>query len=325
MSLATNYQFLTQDAYFLPILQRLKARVNVLLAGPPGSGRDFFARHIHKISSGGASKFIKLSFRQLKKPQDVNYFFSLPPSGTENLIYLDNIEGLSNDIQNRIAHLIMDRSLTPESSTPRFIASLTCDVTKDMVSSPLTFETLLKSFITKDLLAAFQKHRIGLIPLRERLKDLPILIEHFLSMAERDEGITCDKEAMDVLQHYNWPGNIKELKVMCEAMAAIAYHRQKGLITRETAQNLLVSSTHAAVAIRLEAALHALSSEELIRELGLKEFSHLCESVLIARAIQQSGKNLSLAAQDLRLPISTLSSKLKVLRRHLDVVNTWFS
>ncbi len=66
-------------------------------------------------------------------------------------------------------------------------------------------------------------------PLRERTEDIPMLVQHFLSRLSQDCGrgeVAADQSAMDALQRYSWPGNIRELRNVLERAVLIAEHNQ---------------------------------------------------------------------------------------------------
>ena len=58
--------------------------------------------------------------------------------------------------------------------------------------------------------------------LRERVDDIPLLVEHFAKKSGREESVPVSDEAMDLLRRYSWPGNVRELKNVVERAMVLA-------------------------------------------------------------------------------------------------------
>src|SRR5690606_40418634 len=74
-----------------------------------------------------------------------------------------------------------------------------------------------------DLFYRLHVVRLEIPPLRERMEDVPLLVQHFLAKhARRGEPITIDEDALERLMSHDWPGNVRELENVIESALALA-------------------------------------------------------------------------------------------------------
>ncbi|WP_277350612.1 sigma 54-interacting transcriptional regulator [Caldanaerobacter subterraneus] len=131
-------------------------------------------------------------------------------------------------------------------------------------------------------------------PLRERKEDIPLLIDHFLSLLTQNSGIykKVSKEVYDILEKYDWPGNIRELRNVIERMVV----NSEGDIIRKT-----------------DIPLYILKKELPVRKKGsgLQEMLEEFEKEIIFETLKEYNYNKSQAAEILKIPRSRLYRKLK--------------
>jgi DNA-binding NtrC family response regulator len=141
----------------------------------------------------------------------------------------------------------------------------------------------------EDLLYRLNTIRIELPPLRERLDDLPLLVDFFLAGLGKKYGkkIGISRGAMNKLAKHSWPGNIRELQYSLEKAVILADHD-----TLSERDFLLKTRS---------------VSPEGIQMVDLKKN----EKEIIIKAIQMNGGNLSQAARHLGISRRTLYNKIK--------------
>jgi len=204
---------------------------NVLITGDTGTGKEVLARHIHEKSHRRNKPFIAINCGSIPrellgselfgyeagaftgaKNQGHKSKFELANGGT---LMLDEIAEMPLDSQVYLLRVIEERVVTPLGSSKRIpvdiriIAAYNKDINMEVEAGRFR----------KDLLFRLKVIHIELPSLRERKDDIPLLIDHFMSMlsenlAKKISRIT--NEALAALIAYDWPGNIRELRNVIE-------------------------------------------------------------------------------------------------------------
>ncbi len=198
----------------------------ILLLGETGTGKDTFARLIHEHSPRRHKPFIVVNCTALSEHLLESELFghekgaftdakSRKPGQVElaegGTVYLDEIAEIPISFQAKLLRFIETRSFYRVGGTRelkvnvRIIASTNRDLKHEMEQGRFR----------EDLFYRLNVIALTLPPLRERVEDIPLLVEHFIKMFNvefkcRVEGI--DPDALEMLKHYDWPGNVRELK-----------------------------------------------------------------------------------------------------------------
>jgi len=215
------------------------SEATVLLRGESGTGKDVFARVLHDTSarSGGALENLNCG----SMPEDLleAELFGVvvddgrgvaPRSGRLELaaggtLFLDEIGDLPLALQAKLQWVLENRQYLPvgcrepRSTDVRFIAS-----------SKYNLESLVeKGSFRRDLLHRINVVSLELPPLRERKEDIPLLIDIFLERFNRTYGKDVkgfSTEALQVMMHYDYPGNVRELLNIVEQVLLLCRHRE---------------------------------------------------------------------------------------------------
>lgn len=161
----------------------------------------------------------------------------------------------------------------------------------------------------KDLYYRLQTHHGRIPPLRERLDDLPLLVDHFLSTAAESldkKKPTPPKELLDLLATYHFPGNIRELEAM--VFDAVSRHKNRKLSMDVFKRHIRENQESAPVARRDEDGEGTTPFYVSLNALPTIKSS--TES-LIAEAMRRANGNQSLAAEMLGISAPALSRRLK--------------
>lgn len=177
-------------------------RVPVLLLGEPGTGKHWLARLIHHEGANRDKAFLRLDCARLPASVLEGMFggvsaFLLASAGT---IYFEEVAHLPREQQDRLGRWLASL----EQSGPRILAGLSADPQEQIRSGRLLPE----------LHCALSPLAIALPPLRDRLADLPQLVQSLLQRAAAagEQTVTAiSAEALEVLRAYRWPGNLREL------------------------------------------------------------------------------------------------------------------
>ncbi|MEM9318192.1 MAG: response regulator [Pseudomonadota bacterium] len=183
-------------------LYRLVARVMntdlaVLITGESGTGKSLIARAIHDFSDRRTLPFITVSAADLAGADGPAAILARAKGGS---ILFDEIGDFDDDAQGRIVRML--DSL--DEASPRIMASSQRDLMGKMEAGAFR----------QDLFYRLGGVAIAVPSLRERVDDIPLLAQHFLSRAERDGGPVrrFATEAMDLVRAYSWPGNVRQLE-----------------------------------------------------------------------------------------------------------------
>jgi DNA-binding NtrC family response regulator len=203
---------------------------NVLITGESGTGKEIIARAIHYNSSRSEGHFVAINcaaipetlleselfgylrgaFTDAKK--DRKGLFQEASGGT---LFLDEISEVPLNLQAKLLRVIEDKEVRPlgankgEKIDLRVVAASNRDLERSVGESKFR----------QDLFYRLNLIHIDLPPLRERLDDVPLLIDHFIQKfremsKRRISGIT--EEALAALLNYHWPGNVRELEHIIE-------------------------------------------------------------------------------------------------------------
>ncbi|MGG1663320.1 sigma-54 interaction domain-containing protein [Brevibacillus sp. NRS-1366] len=205
----------------------------VMLRGESGVGKEVIAKYIHHRSKRAKAAFIKVNCgaipASLMESEFFGYetgaftgankegkpgFFELADRGT---LFLDEIGDMPLDLQVKLLRVLEEQEfrrvggIKTIRSDVRIIAATNQDL-EEMVNH--------KAF-RKDLYYRLQVYPILIPPLRERREEIPFFIDHFLQRYQEKNAIQIQitPEAIQILCHYDWPGNIRELINVMERMA----------------------------------------------------------------------------------------------------------
>jgi DNA-binding NtrC family response regulator len=281
---------------------------NVLVCGESGTGKEMVARALHQRGSRKDKPFVSFNCGGFTEELITNELFGhekgaftgatetkvgLLEAANKGTIFLDEISEMPLSMQVKLLRFVEERSflrvggVKPISVDLRLIAASNRDL-KELVAAGVFRE---------DLYYRLNVVMITLPPLRARSNDIPLLIRHFLDKYSRTFGKEIESVSADVLEilsHYPFPGNVRELENIIER--AVALTDETELSTRDLPSDLR------------ELSISSLDPQACL-SLEEKEKQYITE-VLI-----KTNHNKSLAAEILGLPRTTLWRKMK--RYHL--------
>ncbi|WP_300670050.1 sigma 54-interacting transcriptional regulator [Desulfoluna sp.] len=212
-----------QEVYEL-ILKAAATSVHVMVYGESGTGKELVARAIHRMSDRSAKPFVPVNcgaiseniieseFFGYKKgaftgaSSDKKGFLDIADEGT---LFLDEIGEIGLNMQVKLLRAIEGSGYTPVGGTL---------VRKPNIRIVAATNRNLKELVQKGLMREDFYYRVHIIPiklppLRKRKDDLPLLIDHFLSMyASGKEVPPITGRILAAFTRYHWPGNIRELQ-----------------------------------------------------------------------------------------------------------------
>lgn len=193
-------------------LVRFAAQTNasVLITGPSGTGKELVAQALHRASQRAAAPFIAVNSGAIARR--IGHF----ESANHGTLFLDEIGEMPLDMQVRLLRVLEDQKVRRIGSND--------DVRVDVRLVAATHQCL-ESAIGEGRFRADLFYRLNVLPielpaLAERIEDIPMLVEHFLSRGfAADNPPVFTDEAMAILMTHGWPGNVRELKNLVERAA----------------------------------------------------------------------------------------------------------
>ena len=292
----------------LRMISRLKdTRTPVLITGESGTGKELVARAIHFRGSFANSPFVAVDCGSLVPTLIESELFGyekgaftgalksksgLFQAANGGTIFLDEIGELPPEMQAKLLRVLQEKEVRPVGSTQR----LKTDV-RVIAATNRDLETeFRKGAFRKDLYFRLNVVTVHLPSLRERLSDIPLLVNWFLDRYAPEDSIQVTHAAMKCLLRYEWPGNVRELENCIERAIALGDRRR-----------IDVSD--------LPPALASASSSEPVGDAVASELSSTdledIERATIQRVFEQAKGDKVLAGKMLGISRATLYRKLK--------------
>lgn len=291
---------------FVLINQVAENDSTILIHGESGTGKELAAREIHKRSKRNEKPFIKVNCGALNDNlleselfgHEKGSFtgavkqkrgrFELADKGT---ILLDEIGDISPSMQIRLLRVLQEKEFERVGGE----STISVDVRVIAATNKDLQKMIMQKKFREDLYYRLNVIPINLPSLRERKEDIKELSNHFLKKVCDRYGIQIkciDEEGMELLRHYNFPGNIRELENMIERLVAMS---QSNII-----DNKLILSQFSGISG------HSGNYESLPLEEAVSSF----ERNLIVQAMKNSAGIKNRAAKLLGIPTSVLYYKL---------------
>ena len=209
-------------------------------------------------------------------------------------IFLDEVSELSRAAQAKLLRALQENEIERVGST----ALIAVDVRVISATNVPLDKLVATDKFRKDLFFRLNTFTINIPSLRERLKDIPLLRQHFIDNYNRENGAAVkgiNNSALELLSSYHWPGNIRELNTAIERACIDA---REGIITVDN----LLRFTSYALGQRMAAEDH--------KSFNINEAKREAEKEVIIRALRASGSNRRKAAEMLGISRSALYNKL---------------
>ena len=280
--------------------------MSVIIQGETGTGKEYAARSIHRLSKRSGHIFTAIDCGALSRElaaselfghvkgaftgalTDKKGLFEISDGGT---LFLDEVGNLSYDVQVKLLRALQEKTIQPIGSTRQ--------IPVDVRIIAATNDDLLNSVnngdFRQDLYHRLNEFKIQLPSLRDRGNDLELFIIHFIALSNREldrKVQSISPEAKKILQQYDWPGNLRELKNVIKRMVLLSPAAVAGI--ESLPDEMLFTVTHSL----------ALSTFDL------KLSNETNEKDMIQKTLQKVKFNKSKAAKLLNIDRKTLYAKI---------------
>lgn len=290
-------------------------RSTILIQGESGTGKELVARAIHQNSARSSCPFIVVNSGSLPPDLLESHLFGhvkgaftgavstkkgLFEAAEKGTIFFDEISSINLETQAKLLRVMQDREFMRLGGTK----TLRVDVRVIAATNADLEEAIEQKKFREDLFYRLNVIKIELPPLRDRKEDIPILVKHFLDIYGREnkkEILGVTEDVMEILEDYDWPGNIRELENLIER--AVVLTKSK-LITRNTLPPFLLAATKEEQQPVLD----------LNNQLNLKEQIQSYQKIAILEALRKTRGVQKKAANLLGIKPTTLNEMIKRLK-----------
>ncbi len=310
----------TMQAVFSIVEKVAMTPSTVLITGESGTGKELIAKALHQHSARQDKPFIRVNCAAIPDTLIESELFGYEKGAFtgatnskpgrfelahEGTLFLDEIGEISTEMQVKLLRAIQESEFERVGgvTTKRVNVRLVTATNRDLAAE------VQAGRFREDLFYRLNVVPVRLPPLRERKEDIGLLAGHLLekySKRLKKPAIKLAAEALDVLQAYDWPGNIRELEnvlertlLFCEAdvigVEALPPELQlpTKLATGPLAMDLPVGVTDLKGAVRL--------------------ITRRIEREMIDRALEETGRNVTKTARQLGISRKSLQTKMKEL------------
>jgi two-component system, NtrC family, nitrogen regulation response regulator NtrX len=284
----------------------------VLITGDNGTGKELVARELHRQSNRASGPFVEVNCAAIPDTlleselfgHEKGAFtgavarrkgkFELAHEGT---IFLDEVADMSAGAQAKVLRVIQELTFQRIGGEKQ----IHVDVRIVAATNKDIQEEIRRKRFREDLYYRLNVVPIHVPSLEERKKDLPLLLEYFLKKSAKEKNEkkrSISPQGMELLEKYNWPGNIRELKNFVERITIMS---DEEIISRETVEFYLGKQV-------------GDSKPALFEEFGemkLGEAKDEFERTLLVQKLKEHDFNISRTAENLGIYPSNLHGKIK--------------
>jgi DNA-binding NtrC family response regulator len=208
----------------------------VLITGSSGTGKELIARAVHTRSLRRRKPFVSINCTALPDSLLESELFGhvkgaftgaiagrrgLFEEGNGGTIFLDEIGEISPSLQQRLLRVLQERTFfrVGDSRERAVDVRVLAATNRDLLGE------VNAGRFREDLYYRLNVVNIHIPPLRERIEDVPLLVDHFLRLACEANGIPLKKstpEVLKILSEHSWPGNVRELQNTIERAAVLS-------------------------------------------------------------------------------------------------------
>ena len=294
------------------LINKLKnAESRIFISGPAGSGKELIARQIHKQSTRSSKPFVVVNgalldpqkyeqelFGTENKDETINYgFFEKAKDGT---LLIDEVSEIPLETQAKILRVLIDQKFRRVNG----LKEINVNVRIISITIKNIREEIDKGNFREDLYHRLNVVPIYLPPLKDRIEDIPLLLDYFSKKIAELNGISEAKLGanLDLFYNYSWPGNVRELRNLVERISILSLNENVNNI------NQIIKDSFAQKQLS-----NNITSSENVLSYPLKEAREKFEKDYLSSQLKKHKGNISKTAEFIGMERSALHRKLKSL------------
>ena len=300
-----------------PAMKRLRETIDkaaptpatVLITGESGTGKELVARAIHRASPRRERTFVQVNCAAIPDELIESELFGHEKgsftgamrkqmgkfvAADGGTIFLDEIGDMSARTQAKVLRALQNGEVEPVGAA----SSIRVDVRVVAATHQDLEEEIAEGNFREDLYYRLNVIPIRTPPLRERLEDVPHLVDYFVRRYAEANNYRPKEFSGDALQHLgtlSWKGNVRELKNLVERLLILSPG------PKIETQDVISSAGGAQPEI----------SESLLAVKSLREFRDLAERLFLVHKLEENGWNVTQTAQSVETPRSNLYKKME--------------
>ena len=305
-----------------PVMQKLVKTLHsvaatdhtILIEGESGTGKELAARFIHQHSERNKGPFVAVNCAVLPEGLLESELFGHEKGAFtgahkrhsgyierahDGTLFIDDIDDLPIRLQVKLLRVLQEHEIQPVGSQESVAVNF-----RVVCATKANLQRMVRdNAFREDLYYRINIITLTLPPLRERREDIPLLIDHFAAKHQRGgKPAEISPEQLQKLIAYDWPGNIRELENTIQRLLALP-------------QEMEVLPASSAVTERPQELAAPAAADPAVYD-SFEAYIDSREREIIAWAMAQAHHNISAAARRLKLPRSTLQSKLEKLEKN---------
>src|SRR5687767_12865853 len=295
------------------------SRMDILLLGETGTGKELFARMIHASGPTAGGPFVAINCAAIPSELLEAELFGVQARVATGVdprpglflqadggsIFLDEVGELAESLQAKLLRVLQEREVLPlGASTPRKI-----NVRVISASNRDLFERTNEGRFRRDLYYRLRALQFHLPPLRDRSEDIPALVLSFVRRASQEYGKQIrgvSRKALNLMCQHDWPGNIRELE--SEVKRAVLVCPSGGALQKELFGPIRWRVERAGLQPQTTPSVPAEPTSP--ESLKLQELTDSAERAAITRALEISKGNQTVAAKMLGITRNGLAMKM---------------
>jgi len=283
----------------------------IFISGPAGSGKELVARQIHKQSSRSKKPFVVVNgalldpqkyelelFGSENENEITNYGFL--EKAKDGILLIDEVTEIPLETQAKILRVLTDQKFRRVNGSKE----INVNVRIISTSSKIIREEIDKGNFREDLYHRLNVVPIFLPPLKDRIGDIPFLLNYFSKKIAELNGISETKldTNFDLYYKYDWPGNVRELRNLVERISILSLNEKVNNIN-QLVQDALTHKDDSS----------NFDSYENVLSYPLKEAREKFEKNYLTSQLKKNKGNISKTAEFIGMERSALHRKLKTL------------
>ncbi len=321
--------------------------LNVMITGETGTGKEVVAQNLYAQSDRDSNNFVKINCAAMPEPLLESELFGYEKgaftgaeknrpgkfiSANNGVLFLDEIGDMPLILQSKMLHVLQSGEFSPLGTNEE----IKTDVWVIAATNKNLENSIAHKLFREDLFYRLNIVNIHIPPLRERIVDIPFLIEYYCRQykSEYQQPVICmpDSNMMTKLCNYSWPGNVRQLQnsvkkqlvykswekvfnellkdISCEAKVKNQDGRQENMANGFLDDDLL-SSEYA----QSQFSFLPVNTDKILNGDSLKDIKKRAvakvEKQIIEYVLEQVGWNKKLAARKLKISYRALLYKIK--------------